>query len=211
MIVMVSNLSGAVFHYLAGKHPGKVGQLYSPEGYRQPFPWMPYALDNGCYTNWDEPAFLKTLDKARNCGIRPLWVLVPDVVSDKSATLSRWKEWSPRLREYGWPLAFAGQDGMTPSDVPDDAEVVFMGGSIEWKHRNLERFCAAFPRIHVGRVNTERVLWLCHDFGVESVDGTGWWHRKQTQQLANYLEASTNDTRHEQLDLCEYPVSERNA
>lgn len=192
MMVMVSNLSGGAFHYLAGKYPGRVGHLYSPEGWRKPKFWMPYALDNGCFTNWDEAGFLAMIEKAKLSGQKPLWVVVPDVVGNREQTLERWAEWEPRLRPGGIPLAFACQDGMAPDDVPKEADIAFVGGSLPWKWRNLETFCRALPRVHVGRVNEERMLWMCDEFNVESVDGTGWWHDRQLKGLMSYLDFSSN-------------------
>jgi len=57
----------------------------------------------------------------------------------------------------------------------------------------LRQWTAAFPRVHVGRVNTERLLWIAHYAGAESCDGTGWFRGDQ-QQLAGllrYLEKSS--------------------
>ncbi len=98
-----------------------------------------------------------------------------------------------RTSRYGWPLAFAVQDGMTVEDVPGDADVIFVGGSTEWKWRTVAMWCAAFQRVHVGRVNTYRRLWECHDAGAESIDGTGWTRGDQRQYrgLLAYLAEST--------------------
>lgn len=191
MMVMVSNLSGGGMHYLAGKYPGRIGHLYSPDGWRNPVKWLPYALDNGAYTGFDETAFFKMLDRAKLAAIKPRWVAVPDVVGNRAATLESWQTHWQRVADYGWPLAFVVQDGMTPNDVPDDAAVVFVGGSPVWKLQTLHEWPAAFDRVHVGRINTDRLLWICHDLGIESVDGTGWWHDKQFAQLEKYLETAT--------------------
>src|SRR5690606_19465502 len=86
----------------------------------------------------------------------PRWLLVPDVVADRDATIARWREWEPKLRPFGFPLAFAVQDGMTAEDVPADADVIFVGGTTDWKWRTVWRWCHDFPRVHVGRVNGYR-------------------------------------------------------
>ena len=108
-------------------------------------------------------------------------MVCPDVVADRAGTLARWKEWHPDLKEWGWPVAIAVQDGMVPSDVPPEADVVFVGGSTRWKRNTLQTWCKEFPRVHVARVNSYAFLWICAEFGVESVDGTGWWHRNARQ------------------------------
>ena len=95
----------------------------------------------------------------------------------------------PVIRSYGWPAAFAVQDGMTSGDVPAEADVVFVGGSTAWKRRTMHEWCDHFPRVHVGRVNTGRWLWECDEAGAESCDGTGWFRgdKAQTNSLLSYL------------------------
>lgn len=182
MMVMPATHSSPTFHYWAGKgHP--VGWLVGPSSWSKTKirDWVPYALDNDAFSawrdkkEWDEKAFFRMLDYASRKEHKPLWVLVPDVVADKNKTLESWYHHFPRIQKYGFPLAFAVQDGMTPADVPADAEVVFVGGTTEWKWRNAKWFCENHSRVHVGRVNTPDRLWICSDMGAESVDGTGWF------------------------------------
>lgn len=185
--------------WLAGRYPGRIGWLLSPDGWRKPHRWMPFALDNGAFPafvnkkEWDEEAFVQMIETAALCGQAPRWVIVPDVVADREATIARWHEWTPSLKHYGWPLAFAVQDGMTQADVPADADVVFVGGTTEWKWKTIWGWCKANKRVHVGRVNGYRGLWHCHDAGAESCDGTGWFRGDQEQLagLEQYLEEST--------------------
>ncbi len=49
LIIMPSNNSKSIVHYWAGLY-GNLGHLYSPEGWRDPVQWLPYALDNGAFT-----------------------------------------------------------------------------------------------------------------------------------------------------------------
>ena len=195
MMVMLTNNTKADVHYLAGKYEGLVGHLYGLGGFRGPYRWLPYALDNGAFPAWvngepwDRDGFLALVARAAKSGQAPLWVVVPDAVGDRSATLALWGEWAPRLSTYGWPLAFAVQDGMSAADVPSEASVVFVGGTTAWKWRTLADWCSAFPRVHVGRVNTERRLWQCWRSGAESCDGTGWFrgNKERMRGLLNYL------------------------
>lgn len=194
--VMPSNSGKALIHYLAGKHPGALGHLYAPGGQRGPFAWLPYALDNGAWPAfkngraWDGDAYGELLGWAERADAAPLWLLVPDKVGDRDETLRLWDAWYAPLARLGWPLAFAAQDGMTPADVPGEAEVIFVGGTYEWKWRAAPELCAAFPRVHVGRVNSPRRLWQLLEWGAESCDGTGWnmGDRTQTQGLVHFLE-----------------------
>ena len=199
MIVMPANNRGIVVGWLAGRFPGRIGQLCSPGGFTRAHDFLPLALDNGRFSvwsagkEWSEAAFIELLDTVYRMGGKPRWVLVPDVVADRDGTLREWEVWAPRLRRHGWPLAFAAQDGMTSVDVPKDAAVVFVGGSTEWKRKTLHDWCEAFPRVHVGRINTDRWLWECHEAGAESCDGTGWMRgdERQLAGLIAYLEQTT--------------------
>lgn len=206
--VMPANNTSMQIGYLAGKYPGRLGLLISPGGWRKPPSWMPYALDNGAFSawvnrkEWDEGAFMDLLELSRR-HFHPLWVVVPDVVSDRAATLRSWEKWAPRILEVEphVQLAFAVQDGMEPSDVPEDAAVVFVGGTTEWKWRNLRLWTENFPRVHVGRVNSERKLWQCHDAGAESCDGTGWMRggESRIEELERFLRLTTRSQEQGQM------------
>ncbi len=160
---------------------------------------MPYALDNGAFPAftkgeaWDPIAYRELLEWAAATCQPPLWALVPDVVGNAAATIARWHEERGGVAAYGWPLAFAVQDGMTPADVPEGAAVIFVGGSTEWKWSTVSMWCRQFPRVHVGRVNTYRWLRVCEDAGAESCDGTGWFRgdQKQREGLEQWLREVT--------------------
>lgn len=195
MVVMLNN-TGIRVGYLAGAFPGLIGHLFSPGSQRGPFPFCKYAFDNGVFAkgnDWDSAVWVKMLEWGKLSGQSPIWNLVPDAVGDRDATLRKWDEFSPVARQYGWPLAFAVQDGMAERDVPPDAAVVFVGGSTEWKWDTYRDWCSAFPRVHIGRVNTYRRLFDCHDAGAESIDGTGWTRgdQRQWRGLNAYLEEAT--------------------
>jgi hypothetical protein len=88
---------------------------------------------------------------------------------------------------YGWPLAIAVQDGMTPADIPANAEVIFIGGTTEWKWRSLPMWAQTGARVHVGRVNEVERLHICERWRVESVDGTGWMQGTENGRQARSL------------------------
>lgn len=178
-----------------------LGWLYNAvtDAGRDPWKEMPWAIDNGVFgawqngRAWNHRAFYVGLDvlmaKARSHRHLPMWITVPDWVADRDTTLRRWDAHAPRIASYGAPLAFVVQDGMTPADVPAESDVVFVGGSTDWKERTLSIWCATFPRVHVGRVNGYRMLRACADAGAESCDGTGWFRgdMKQLEGLERFL------------------------
>lgn len=211
MMVMPSNNAKMVVGYLAGRYPGRIGWLIGADGWKQPHDWLPYAIDNGAYPAfckgepWNEHAFYDLLKRTKGQSQKPLWVAVPDVVANRDATLRSWEIHSPRVAVFKTHLAFVVQDGMTPEDVPAEADLVFVGGTTKWKWQTLPLWTASFPRVHVGRVNTERMLWMAHECGAESCDGTGWFRgcKRQLQGLINYLDHSTNGRPQMEFSLSE--------
>lgn len=216
MIVMPSNNSGRAVVMLSDAYPGRVGNLHTPDAVRKPKP-VPYALDNGVFgawargRDWDEGKFYKALDfyDPKECR----WVVVPDWVGDKELTLKKWGEHSERVRETGHTLAFAVQDGMGAGDVPmignkknGEPPVIFVGGLDVFKWRTLPMWCREFERVHAARVNTYRLLWMAHESGAESCDGTGFTRGDQRQWggLCEYMEESTTGRKQKEL----FPVGE---
>lgn len=199
-VMLLCTNSNQLWHYLAGRYPGKVGFIIGPKNLKKQVlrSWMPFALDNDAYIcwstkrPWDEKEWIKMLDHVRLTRMKPMWCIVPDVVADRTATLENWKRYAPVIRSYKWPLAFAAQDGMTPDDVPTDADVVFIGGTTKWKWRHIGDFAKNFKRVHVGRVNTLRRLLICEEHNVESCDGSGWFRAtsngRQASQMILWIE-----------------------
>jgi hypothetical protein len=191
MIVMPANNSKWQVHFWQGLYGG-LAHLHSPGGKATLYDDLPFALDNGAYPAyckqkaWDEDAYWKMLDHIKASGRHPTWALVPDVVANKEETIKRWSLYESRLRSY-WNLplclSFAVQDGMRPEDVPSGAQVVFVGGTTDWKWQTVADWCKHFPRVHVGRVNGYKGLRICAEAGAESCDGTGWF-RGDKEQLA---------------------------
>jgi hypothetical protein len=178
-----------IWHYWCGRYPGSVGVLISPAYYqRVPIDnWMPFALDNDAYMAWRDnklwnvEAWREMLVWVGRRGLPPLWCAVPDVVTDREATIANWDLYSPEILKRGWKTAFCVQDGMTPDDVPDNADVIFVGGSDGWKFKNLTTWVNNFPRVHCGRVNALEMVEACEREGCESVDGTGWFRDPSRQ------------------------------
>lgn len=196
MITYCASNQGTMFGYLCGRYPGLVGNLFSPGSSCTVWPFAPYALDNGAFVawskqqQWNETVWLKFLDNATKKPYPPMWGLVPDVVTDRDRTLEMWEKYSPLVRAAGFKAAFAVQDGMQIGDVPCNADLVFVGGSTQWKWQTMEMWCEAFPRVHVGRVNSYGKLLRCFKAGAESTDGTGWFigRGREVLSLMDFLE-----------------------
>lgn len=203
---MPANNTGIDLGILIGTYPGRLGHLYSPGKNPEPRKAIPYALDNGAFIAWvketpfDDDAFRAHVKRFALGRLKPRWILVPDVVTDAIRTIASWHKWEEELRAYALPLAMAVQDGMMWHDVPKSADLVFVGGSTEWKWKTLPMWARHFPRVHVGRVNSNEKLWVCHDFGCESCDGTGWFRgdKNQREGLEAYLRETSEGGRRQQ-------------
>lgn len=202
MLVMPANATGWFFHCLA-RETGCIGHLFSPGAQRGPWPWFPFALDNGAFSCWDRNT--NTFDEVKWLSIlpdwrellkwaspfSPLWAIVPDVVGNREKTIDQWRKYAPEVRLAGIPLAVAVQDGMTRYDVDrlkPKPEVVAVGGSDDFKWGSIRMWAANFPRVHVLRCNSPSKLYLLEELGVESCDGTGWnrGDRNQTEGLEKW-------------------------
>lgn len=212
MIVMPSNSTGFNAGRLFGMYPKLLAHLNTPDNQKEPMLEAPWALDNGVFgafttgREWSEEPFYSYLEKF--VAWKPMWAVVPDCVGQRERTMELWKEHAPAVKAFGVKLAFAAQDGMTPGDVPEDADVVFVGGSTSWKWRNLKTWTDNFPRVHVGRVNSRRLLDMAAAAGAESCDGTGWFRDPlRTKELETWLSCFSEggaESVGEQLDAFEH-------
>lgn len=195
-MMIISGQSNRIWHYWAGKYPGSVGVLIGPSyGKKVPVDkWMPFALDNDAFTAWRDKkpwnleAWQTMIGWIRMTGLKPMWAAVPDVVADRDKTIANWKRYSEGIIHIGWPAAFCVQDGMTPDDVPDNADVVFVGGSDGWKFPNLKMWTDNFPRVHCARVTSQKMIEACEELGCESIDGTGWFRAAERKDHVPMLE-----------------------
>ncbi len=183
MLIMPANNLSGICHYFAGKYPGKIGMLNTPHSYKKPPFYMPYALDNGCFTNWDEKRFFLMLTKTNLLKQKPIFVCVPDVVADAEATNRLWRKYNSQIN---FPLAFVVQDGHEPQDVPKKAFAVFVGGSTDWKLSTAHKF-KSDKWLHIGRVSTGTRMGWAERIGVDSIDGTGFF-RGRGRQYYDFIE-----------------------
>lgn len=183
-MMLIAGQSNRIWHYWAGKYPGSVGLLISPSYLSKvPIdPWMPFVLDNGAFVSWrdnipwNEQAWFDMLTKIRMRGLTPHWVAIPDAVGNRKQTLHNWPIFAPLVKAMGWKAGFCVQDYMTHCDVPEDADMIFVGGTDPWKFRNLKTWTINFPgKVHCARVNAIEMIETCELLGCASVDATGWF------------------------------------
>lgn len=134
----------------------------------------PWALDNGCFTEFNRNAWLRMLDEAEES--RPLFVTLPDIVGDAVRTLDLFEFFKDTTTSL--PRALVLQDGIGHHRIPwGDLSAVFVGGSDRFKHSHEALNTAKAAKmmgkwVHVGRVNEPRRVanWL----GIaDSIDGSG--------------------------------------
>jgi hypothetical protein len=158
-----------------------VGVLVQPDsGYvRRATAYPAFAADNGCFSKgatFDAAAWLRWLATVPVEGC--LFAVAPDVVGDHDATVARSAPWLAEIRALGLPAAFVGQDGATVATVPwDSFDVLFIGGSTEWKLGPEAAALVAEAKrrgmwVHMGRVNSYKRLAYAAAIGCDSADGT---------------------------------------
>ena len=138
------------------------------------------CLDNGVFGKGypGDDAWLAWVTKHQPIADRVLFVVAPDVVGDAAATLERSRPFLPIIRELGLPAAFVAQDGAETVGVPwDDFDVLFIGGTTDWKlgphAAELIREAKRRGRwVHAGRVNSKRRFAHFELLGCDSADGT---------------------------------------
>lgn len=188
--------------YLTGVHRDEtvgvrnLGLLVTPDtGYRRQIPrYDLWAADNACYAQGDRfdlDRFLFWLEGLQryHCP-RPgqqeccLFAVAPDVVGNAAATIERSRPVLPQIRDLGFPAALVAQDGLENLvtdwgewEMWDEFDVLFIGGSTEWKLGTDAAWIAAEASahgkwVHMGRVNSYKRLRYATEIGCDSVDGT---------------------------------------
>ena len=159
---------------------GELGYIDTPaQGNRRP-DGLIWCADNGCYGK-GYPGDEKWIDWLRSNAHDTetcLFATAPDVVGDAAATLARSAPWLSKIRALGYPAALVAQDGLEHLPIPwDDFDVLFIGGSTEWKLGPESRAIVAEAKargkhVHMGRVNSLRRYRYAVSIGCDSVDGT---------------------------------------
>jgi hypothetical protein len=143
------------------------------EGIRAGYSWM---LDNGAFSDkWSVDSWLAALRLWQPYTSTCIAAVCPDTVGDAVATLARFWQYAPVIREHGYPVAFVTQDGLTMDAVPwEQFDVLFVGGTDTHKLRESWPFIVEAKGrgkwVHVGRVNS--ATRICAFWMADSVDGT---------------------------------------
>lgn len=160
-----------------------VGYMLEPRmGRRISLAWVPFAIDNGCFSKtysfdlvwWIRDLLWIARRYLRTC----LFVVAPDVVGNAWATFDRSLPLLPLIRSFGYRAAYVTQDGHDRFSPPWDMfDVLFVGGTNAWKDSEASwALCrearARGKSVHVGRVNGLARLERCVREHVESADGT---------------------------------------
>lgn len=123
-----------------------------------------FGVDNGRFTDaWTEPKWrfmLEFYGELDTC----LFAVVPDCPFDSKGTLEWFWRYEGYVRDLGYPVALATQNGMTSETVPWDAiDCLFVGGDDEHKRGPEARNLMIEAKIrgkhlHVGRVNSGEAI-----------------------------------------------------
>lgn len=138
-----------------------------------------WCADNGRFgKGWPGFADWYTwLERNAHAADRCMFAVAPDVVGDAAATLDL-AEWLQVIRELGYPAAYVAQDGQESLPVPwDDLDVLFIGGSTDWKLGAHARALVVEAKargkwVHLGRVNSRKRMLYASAIGADSCDGT---------------------------------------
>lgn len=141
---------------------------------------FPYAIDNGAWTAFQQGRPFDSASFERviwTHGKGADWIVVPDVVADRVASLRLTSWWLPHLDRFR--LLVAVQNGMVPADVRPWLGPrcgIFLGGDTAWKLETMRSWGdvarAAGCYYHVARVNSARRIARAQEAGADSFDGT---------------------------------------
>lgn len=171
---------------------GGVGLMVQPgSGYVRRIPRYGFwAADNGCFwpkTYVGDEGWLCWLDRLPRD--RCLFAVIPDVArrpdgslgGDPVATWERFQEFGPLVREMGFPVALAAQNGIEHManlrEQLETCDCLFIAGSTEWKISPTAERLARMARnlgkwVHMGRCNSFKRMERARSMGCNSVDGT---------------------------------------
>ncbi len=215
----------ATIQYLTGAHNAavaaiaferNVGLLVQP-GNRydlQVAKYPSWAGDNGAFTKakggFSAEKFRIMLNRPALLAARSTcqFIVAPDklivlpcgtVIGDAQGTLDQFEAWALEIRALGYPVALVAQNGLenlmhlVPWHLVD---VLFIGGSTEWKLSSEAAACVMGAlmrgkRVHMGRVNSGKRMLRAQAMGCDTADGTflAFGPTKNLPRLLSWLDA----------------------
>lgn len=174
---------------------GLLRMIVTPAQGIRPIPGVPFCADNGRFGNgW--PGFARWAQWVKGLPLEGCaFVVAPDVPFNAAATLRLWDPAQRFLSRYGYPAAFAAQDGQESLPVPwPHISTLFIAGSTEWKlgPHAFDLIQQARRRgipSHFAPVASWRRLDYARWAGCSSVDGTylAYGPRKNLPTLLGWL------------------------
>lgn len=159
----------------------------------------PFFYDNGAFRDWtagkpfDAARFLADIDRMREAGLDPDFVVAPDLVGGGLRSLEVSLGWADSLA--GFRVYLAVQDGMEPAHVAphlDRFDGVFVGGTLDWKLRTSMAWVdfahSNSKPCHIGRVGKPRLVEWAHAIGADSIDSSEpLWSNEKLEAFAGAL------------------------
>jgi hypothetical protein len=160
--------------------------------------WM---LDNGAFSgNFNEERWIGQMEKLRPYGDQCRGIIAPDAVildaggrfvrGDWQGTLDKLHHYSPLIRAFGYPVAYALQDNHPLERITWELfDVLFVAGSTDYKESvEAERIGKEAKGrgklVHIGRVSSVRRLKLT--WWADSWDGTTFrWDSQAKLRMFN--------------------------
>lgn len=124
----------------------------------------------------DPEAQFAFAERLRRFSSTCLFIVVPDTPGNAEATRIIWEHAARMYAELNMPLAYVMHDDSQNEDLPEDADVMFLGGTDPWREQwgavMLWRARQLNKRTHVGRVNSRRRMQALGMLHAGSADGT---------------------------------------
>lgn len=176
---------------------GLIGCITTPAQGNLIPPGAAWCADNGRFGKGypGDDRFILWLAGLQSQRDRCQLVVAPDVPFDMAGTLACSRPFLPVIRDMGFPVALAAQNGAEHLELPwDDFDVLFIGGDTAWKLGPAAAALAAEAKArgkqrHAGRVNTRQRMRYFASLGFEFGDGTtlAGWPDKTLPQILTWV------------------------
>ena len=193
-----STRSSEFIRVLKNKDVGRVNHplsIFTP--YSENEKWF---ADNGAYSTWlkqepfNEPIFLKYLDRLDKLDRKPRFGVVPDIVADGMRSLDFSLDWTGRNILPDWPWYLAVQDGMGIPDVEQVLDMfagIFIGGTIKFKSHAagwVQLGDRHGKPVHFGRAGIHHRIQFAYETGCDSCDSAfPLWTKERFETFMSWI------------------------